>query len=86
MLRNQLMLFKVLFKGLLFLVKMFQELINFQSTEITELENKRVWLTEVFTGRYFNKLIKGEISAGFMKRVIINGATGVIVYNRYNCN
>ena len=52
------------------------ELIIFQSTERIELESKRIWLTEVFTGRYFNKFIRGEIRARFMKRVIINGATG----------
>ena len=51
------------------------ELIIFQSTERIELESKRICLTEVFTGRYFNKFIRGEIRAGFKKRVIINGAT-----------
>lgn len=35
-----------------------------------------MWLTDIFTGRYFNKFIRGEIRAGFLKRVIINGTTG----------
>ena len=29
------------------------ELKNYQQTEITEIENTRVWLTKVFVGTYF---------------------------------
>ena len=29
------------------------ELINYQSSELIEFEGKRVWFTDVFTGRYF---------------------------------
>ena len=50
------------------------ELINYQPSEIIELESKRVWLTDVFTGRYFNKYIKVETKSNFLKRVIVNGA------------
>lgn len=52
------------------------KLIDYQTIEIIELESKRVWLTDMFTGRYFNKFIRGEIRAGFLERVIINGTTG----------
>ena len=52
------------------------ELINYQPTEIIEFEIKRVWLTGVFTDRYFIQYIRGEIRANFLRRVIVNGATG----------
>ena len=52
------------------------ELVNYQPSEIIELESKRVWLTDVFTGRYFNQYIRGEMKSNFLKRVIVNGATG----------
>ena len=37
---------KVKFQG-------YTELINYQSTEIIKIESKRVWLTDVFTGKHF---------------------------------
>ena len=59
---------KVKFQG-------YTELINYQPTETIELESKRVWLTDVFTGRYFSQYIRGEVRANFLKRVIVNAAT-----------
>ena len=52
------------------------ELKNYQQTEIIELENARVWLTNVFVGRYFNEFIRGEMKREILKRVITNGSTG----------
>ena len=52
------------------------ELINYQPSEIIELESKRVWLTDVFAGRYFNQHIRGEMKSNFLKNVILNGVTG----------
>ena len=52
------------------------ELVNYLPSEIIELESKRVWLTDVFTGRYFNQYINGEMKSNVLKRVIVNGATG----------
>ena len=52
------------------------ELVNYLPSEIIELESKRVWLTDVFTGRYFNQYINGEMKSNFLKRVIVIGATG----------
>ena len=49
------------------------QLVNYQPSEIIELESKRVWLTDAFTGRYFNQYIKGEMKSSFLKRVIVNG-------------
>ena len=51
------------------------ELVNYQPSEIIELESKRVWLTDVFTGIYVNRYIRGEMKSNFLKRVILNGAT-----------
>ena len=52
------------------------ELVNYQPSEIIELESKRVWVSDIFTGRYFNQYIKGKMKSNFLKRVIVNGATG----------
>ena len=52
------------------------ELKNYQRTEPVELENIRVWLTNVFVGKYFNELIRNEMENDISKRVIINGSTG----------
>ena len=52
------------------------KLINYQPSEIIELESKRVWLIDVFTFRFFNKYVNGEIRSNFLKRVIVNGNSG----------
>ena len=74
------------------------ELKNYQQTEAAELENTRVWLTNVFFGRYFNEFIRNEMKKYILKRVIINGSTGsswlfkrfnklqVIVTDKSTCN
>ena len=54
------------------------ELKNYQQTEIIELENARVWLTNVFVGRYFNEFIRGEMKREILKRVIINGSKAAV--------
>ena len=53
------------------------QLVNYQLSEIIELESKRVWLTDAFTGRHFNQYIKGEMKCNFLKRVIVNGVEAV---------
>ena len=52
------------------------ELINYHPSEIIELESKRVWLIDIFTFRFFNKYVNGEIRSNFLKRVIVNGTSG----------
>ena len=52
------------------------ELKNYQRTELVKLENTRVWLTNVFVGRYFNEFIRNKMEKYILKRVIINGSTG----------
>ena len=49
---------------------------NYQRTETVELENIRVWLSNVFVGRYFNQFIRREMKKDILKRVIVNGLTG----------
>ena len=61
-------------------IQVSMELINYQPTEIIELESKRVWMTDVYI--YVNflrlkyKFVKAGIKNDLMKRVIINGMTG----------
>ena len=58
---------------------------NYQQTEPAELENTRVWLTNVFVGRYFNEFMKSEMRKDILKRVIINGSTGSSwLFKRFN--
>ena len=54
------------------------ELISYQPAEsniIIELENRRIWLNDVYTCVFFNDYVKEKIRESFMKRVIINGMT-----------
>ena len=44
------------------------EVINYQQNEIVNLENTRVWLTNVFKGRHFHPYIKGENQEGNFKQ------------------
>ena len=44
-----------------FMIQGYVELINYQQTEVVNLENTRVWLKNVFQGCYFNAYIRGEI-------------------------
>ena len=49
------------------------ELKNYQQTE---LENTKMWLTNVFVGRYFNEFIRSEMKKDILKKVIISSYTG----------
>ena len=51
------------------------EVINYQLGEIINLENTRLWLTDVYTAHHFNSYVRGEIKNDIVKRVIFNGAT-----------
>ena len=60
-------------RGKEFKMQVYFELKNYQQTETIELENTRVWLTNMLVGRYFNESIRGEMKRNILKRVIING-------------
>lgn len=61
------------------------ELKNYQQTETVELENTRVWLTNVSIACYFNQYIRSEMKKDILKRVIINGSTGSSsIFKRFN--
>ena len=60
-------------RGKEFKMQFYFELKNYQQTETIELENTRVWLTNMLVGRYFNESIRGEMKRNILKRVIING-------------
>ena len=44
-----------------FMIQRYVELINYKQTEIVNLENTRVWQTNVFKGCHFNPYIRREI-------------------------
>ena len=61
------------------------ELKNYQRTETVDLENTKVWLTDVFTGRFLNDFIENSIEKEILKRVTINGSTGSSwLFQRFN--
>ena len=72
-------------RGLNLKCKGYIEIKNYQQTETIELENIRVWLTNVFIGRCFNQFIRGEMKKDILKRVIVNKLTGSSwVFKRFN--
>ena len=60
-------------RGKEFKMQGYFELKNYQQTE---LENTRMWLKNVFIGRYFNEFIRSEMKKDILKKVIINSSTG----------
>lgn len=52
------------------------ELINYQPSEIIELESRRAWLTDLCTCRYFNQYVRAESRSNFLERVKVNRMTG----------
>ena len=67
------------------MIQGYVELMNYQQTEIVNLENTRMWLTNVFQGYHFTPYIRGEIKKEILKRILINGATGSSwIFKRFN--
>ena len=56
-------------------IQTYIEIINQTRGEIV-LENKRVWLTDVYHARYFNDFMRGELCDQIIKRVIVNDESG----------
>ena len=54
----------------------YAELINQQQGEIITSENERVWLTNVYTTKHFNRYVRGALKNEILKRLILNGETG----------
>ena len=50
------------------------KLINYQPAEIIQLEqeSKRIWMTDIYSLKFFNGFVRGQIKNDLMKRVIIN--------------
>ena len=44
------------------------ELMNYQPTEIIELKIRRNWMTDVYTCKFFNEFVRGQIKNDLMKR------------------
>ena len=53
----------------------YAEIVNQQRGE-TILEDRRIWLTNVYQFKYFNDFVRGEIKDEIIKRIIVNGQTG----------
>ena len=61
------------------------ELKNYQLTEIVETENTRVWLPNVYVGKYFSQFVRGQTKEDILKRQINNGSTGSSwLFKRFN--
>ena len=61
------------------------ELKNYQQTKIIEIENTRVWLTNVYVSKLFYRFVRGQTKEDILKRVIINGSTGSSwLFKRFN--
>ena len=61
------------------------ELKNYQQTKIIEIENTRVWLTNVYVSKLFNRFVRGQTKEDILKRVTINGSTGSSwLFKRFN--
>ena len=43
------------------------KLVNYQPSEIIELESKRVWLTDVFTCRFLTSMLEVKLEGIFCK-------------------
>ena len=52
------------------------ELKNYEQTKTAKIENVRVWLTNVYGEKYFNRFVRGQIKEDILKTVIINCTTG----------
>ena len=54
------------------------KLINYQSAEIIQLEqeSRRIWMTDIYSCKFFNGFVRGQIKNDLMKRVIINEMSG----------
>ena len=50
------------------------EIINQQRGN--DLNDKRVWLTNVYRFKYFNEFVRSEFKDEIIKRVIVNGQSG----------
>ena len=53
----------------------YAEIINQQKGESVVSENTRVWLTHVYTAKYFNPYVRGAIKNDILKRIVFNSET-----------
>ena len=49
----------------------YAEIVNLQPTEFAELQNIRVWVTNVSFGRFFNDVARQNMQQDILKRVIM---------------
>ena len=62
----------------------YPKIINQHQGESTISQSTRVWMTNVYTAKYFNPYVRGAIKNDIVKRVITNGESGSSwVFNRF---
>ena len=49
----------------------YAEIVNLQPTEFAELQNIRVWVTNLSFGRFFNDVARQNMQQDILKRVIM---------------
>ena len=66
-------------------IQAYFELKNYQRPEFIDIENTRVWLTNVVIGRFFNDFIRNAMEEDILKRIILNGSSGSSsLFKRFN--
>ena len=61
-------------QNLMYMFQGYFEIINQQRGN--DLNDKRVWLTNVYRFKYFNEFVRGEFKDEIIKSVIVNGQSG----------
>ena len=56
-------------------IQRYAEILNQQQGEFLIAESTRVWLTNMYTAKYFDGYIKRSIKSDILRRIIINGKT-----------
>ena len=66
-------------------IQAYFELKNYQRPEFIDIENTRVWLTNVVIGRFFNDFIRNAMEEDILKKIILNSSSGSSsLFKRFN--
>ena len=66
-------------------IQAYFELKNYQRPEFIDIENTRVWLTNVVIGRFFNDFIRNAMEEDILKKIILSSSSGSSsLFKRFN--
>ena len=66
-------------------IQAYFELKNYQRPEFIDIENTRVWLTNVVIGRFFNDFIRNAMEEDVLEKIILNSSSGSSsLFKRFN--